>query len=72
MAVLQWKSLIAVNYAAKERGVKRQMTANEALALCTDIKLIHVSTMEEKNGKEIQIDSSAVKATRGAENKWRV
>lgn len=64
MGVLQWKSLIALNYAAKERGVKRQMTAVEALALCSDIVLVHVATIEEKDGKENHIDSDIVKVNK--------
>jgi hypothetical protein len=45
MGVLQWKSLIALNYAAKARGIKRQMTATEALGLCSELKLVHVGTI---------------------------
>lgn len=44
MGVLQWKSLVAINYAAKDKGVKRGMLATEALNTCSDIIFVHVST----------------------------
>ena len=44
MAVQQWNALIALNYAAKGRGVHRGMTAYEALAVVPDLILVHVST----------------------------
>ena len=48
------------------------MTASEAMALCAGIKLIHVSTIEERKGQEIYHESAPVKAVRGSENKWKV
>jgi DNA polymerase eta len=60
MGVLQWKSLIALNYAAKERGIKRGMTSIEALRLCTELKLVHVATIKEVNGEEVHLDSELV------------
>ena len=45
-AVQQWNSLIALNYVAKNLGVKRGMTCYEALAIVPDIILIHISTFE--------------------------
>ncbi|KAI9307098.1 hypothetical protein BJ944DRAFT_198223 [Cunninghamella echinulata] len=44
VAVQQWSNLIAVNYAARKYGVTRLSTVEEALALCPDIKLVHVAT----------------------------
>ena len=35
-----------VNYVAKAKGIKRSMTCYEALVLCPELILIHVSTFE--------------------------
>ncbi|KAG2219442.1 hypothetical protein INT45_002327, partial [Circinella minor] len=43
-AVQQWHGLIAVNYAARAKGVQRMETAAEAKKLCPEIQLIHVAT----------------------------
>ena len=43
LAVLQWRTLIAVNYPAKHAGVRRQMTAYEALAACPNCLFAHVA-----------------------------
>lgn len=61
LGVLQWDSLIALNYAAKDRGVRRGMQAFDALAVCEDLKFAHVATMFDKDGKDHIIDSSIVK-----------
>ena len=37
--------LIAINYAARARGVTRHMRVREALAKCPEIKLVHVATV---------------------------
>ena len=47
LAVRQWQGLIAVNYAAREAGVTRHMTAAEALKICPTIALAHVETLGE-------------------------
>ncbi|KAJ1670442.1 N-acetyltransferase eso1 [Spiromyces aspiralis] len=44
LAVLQWNGLIAVNYAARAKGVSRHDTAAEARAKCPEIRLVHVAT----------------------------
>ena len=49
----QWNALIALNYAAKARGVKRGMTAYEALTVVPDLTLVHVSTFEVRD-EELQ------------------
>lgn len=43
--VQQWNAIIALNYVAKGMGVKRSMTVYDALCICPDLILIHVSTM---------------------------
>ena len=49
MGTLQWFSLIALNYVAKSKGVKRGMTAYEALEVCPDMIFVHVATIVEQN-----------------------
>ena len=42
--VQQWGSLIAVNYAARARGVTRFMHLSEALRVCPDVRAVHTAT----------------------------
>ena len=61
LGVLQWKSLIAINYSAKSKGVKRGMLSHEALVVCPEMKFAHVSTLcLDKNGNELMIPSAIV------------
>jgi len=46
--VQQWNTLIALNYVAKAKGVKRGMTVYDALCVCPDCITVHVSTIEIK------------------------
>jgi nucleotidyltransferase/DNA polymerase involved in DNA repair len=46
VGVQQWNTILALNYVAKGMGVKRGMTAYEALVACPTIMLIHISTIE--------------------------
>ncbi|KAJ5573679.1 uncharacterized protein N7459_008106 [Penicillium hispanicum] len=50
LAVRQWDSLIAVNYAARSFGITRMVTAAEARKLCPNIVLQHVATFREGEG----------------------
>lgn len=43
----QWNSLIAVNYPARNYGVKRGVSCDEAQRLCPDIHLPHVATFKK-------------------------
>jgi len=43
----QWSSLIAVNYPAREFGIKRGMNADEARKLCPRIHMPHVATFKK-------------------------
>ena len=61
LGVLQWRSLIALNYAAKHAGVKRGMLTTEALNVCPNMMFAHVSTLIDKNGKDQIIGSSIMK-----------
>ncbi|KAI8808330.1 hypothetical protein BJ742DRAFT_853689 [Cladochytrium replicatum] len=47
LCVQQWQSLIAVNYAARARGVRRFHTAEEAKKICPEVRLVHVATFVE-------------------------
>lgn len=64
LAVLQWDSIIALNYPAKSAGVRRGMLAFEALEACSNIKFAHVATLVDKDGKDQLIDSSLMRVTR--------
>ena len=61
LGVLQWRSLIAINYAAKDAGVKRGMLCTEALNACENMMFVHVGTLIDKNGKDHVIESSIMK-----------
>ncbi|KAJ5223620.1 hypothetical protein N7468_008162 [Penicillium chermesinum] len=50
LAVVQWGSLIAVNYAARPSGITRMVSASEARSLCPNIVLQHVATFREGEG----------------------
>lgn len=50
LAVRQWDSLIAVNYAARPFGINRMVTVTEARKLCPNIVLQHVATFREGEG----------------------
>ncbi|RKP19533.1 DNA/RNA polymerase [Rozella allomycis CSF55] len=49
LAVQQWQSLIAVNYAARKNGVQRHMSVTEALEACPDLKLVHCAVVSPEN-----------------------
>ncbi|EKV10771.1 Sister chromatid cohesion protein (Eso1), putative [Penicillium digitatum PHI26] len=50
LAVRQWDSLIAINYAARAFGVSRLINVAEARKLCPDLVLQHVATFREGEG----------------------
>lgn len=50
LAVRQWDSLIAVNYAARPFGINRMVNTAEARKLCPNIILQHVATFREGEG----------------------
>lgn len=57
VAVLQWASIIALNYVAKKSGVKRGMSCFEALEVRSDMIFVHVATIIIEH-KEIEEDHS--------------
>ena len=62
VAVQQWNALIALNYVAKGMGIKRSMTCYEALALCPELILVHVSTFEVRDMQSSEQDASNQKS----------
>ncbi|CEP12185.1 hypothetical protein [Parasitella parasitica] len=48
-AVQQWHGLIAVNYAARDKGIKKMTNVTEAKKLCPEIQLLHVATYAEND-----------------------
>ncbi|CAG8919259.1 unnamed protein product [Penicillium salamii] len=50
LAVRQWDSLIAINYAARPFGISRLINVTEARKLCPDLVLQHVATFREGEG----------------------
>ncbi|CAI7610275.1 unnamed protein product [Penicillium viridicatum] len=50
LAVRQWDSLIAINYAARPFGINRLINVAEARKLCPDLVLQHVATFREGEG----------------------
>ena len=71
MAVVAWKSIVAMNYKAKHAGVKRMSQVYDALAVCPDIVFVHMATVGEDKGEEVLTPSSILKVKRldsGLEN----
>lgn len=50
LAVRQWDSLIAVNYAARPSGITRMVSVADARKLCPNVVLQHVATFREGEG----------------------
>ncbi|CAK80124.1 unnamed protein product (macronuclear) [Paramecium tetraurelia] len=49
----QWNSLIAINYPARDAGIKRGMLSEEAIKLCPNVMLPHVETFKVIDGKMV-------------------
>jgi DNA polymerase eta len=47
LVVLQWDSLIAVNYPARKYGISRMSNVKDALQKCPHLKVVHVATYKE-------------------------
>ena len=47
LVVLQWDSLIAVNYPARKYGISRMCKIKDALRMCPHLKVVHVATYKE-------------------------
>ncbi|MEW5311791.1 MAG: hypothetical protein WDW38_003477 [Sanguina aurantia] len=59
VAVQQWEGLIAVNYAARAKGVTRFMRLNDAKRACPDLILVHVQTIGEDGCTDTNVEGSA-------------
>ncbi|KAJ4248464.1 N-acetyltransferase eso1 [Fusarium torreyae] len=51
LAVRQWNAVIAINYPAREYGIKRGMSVEEVTRLCPTLTLQHVATWREGDPK---------------------
>lgn len=58
LAVQQWQGLIAINYPAREFGLNRHVTINEAKQKCPQIICQHVATWREGDDKWAYRDDS--------------
>jgi DNA polymerase eta len=47
LAVQQWNAIIALNYPARDFGLKRGASVEEARRLCPEFMLQHVATWRE-------------------------
>jgi DNA polymerase eta len=47
LVVLQWESLIAVNYPARKFGISRMDKLKDAKARCPELMVVHVATYKE-------------------------
>ncbi|KAG1658991.1 hypothetical protein FOA52_008693 [Chlamydomonas sp. UWO 241] len=65
VAVQQWDSLIAVNYAARARGIGRHMRAADALKACPELTLVHVHTIGEGGAGGAAADTEGRASERG-------
>ncbi|KAJ1627983.1 hypothetical protein T492DRAFT_1021447 [Pavlovales sp. CCMP2436] len=80
LAVQQWDGLIAVNYPARAAGVKRMMSAADALKACPQIVLARVGTQlihevgkeAKEAGKDMDRDTAKIDLERYREASRRV
>lgn len=76
MGVLFWKSLVAINYSAKNLGINRGMTINEALDICSNMMFVNTATLYDLNGQDIFKPSSVAKVQKvrlnNNEEVWKV
>lgn len=47
LVVLQWDSLIAVNYPARKFGISRMAKLKDAKRMCPELVVVHVATYKE-------------------------
>ncbi|KIX10245.1 uncharacterized protein Z518_01326 [Rhinocladiella mackenziei CBS 650.93] len=59
LAVQQWQGIIAINYPAREFGLNRHVTVNEAKTKCPKIVIQHVATWREGDDKWAYRDDAA-------------
>lgn len=66
LAVQQWDGIIAVNYSARNFGVKRGDRVETVLSKCPQIKLVHVETISTDSVLDEEAGAAAVAAGAGA------
>lgn len=72
LAVQQWDGLIAVNYAARAKGVTRHMRVAEAKMKCPELHCVHVEVLYgEQAGEEGDEEKSAPGSAHGASEERR-
>ncbi|CAM9593008.1 unnamed protein product [Chrysoparadoxa australica] len=64
LGVQQWHSLIAVDYEARKKGVKRGATVKEAQRACPGITLVHVDTIGKEGSAESDRENRKVSLER--------
>lgn len=67
LAVQQWEGLIAVNYAARARGISRHMNVHEAKKACPELHCVHVEVISGGKGEAsaLEGDELATQLGRG-------
>ena len=58
LAVQQWSGLIAVNYPARHRGVKRHLNVTEAKKLVPELVCVHVETIGDDEGGHVDAETT--------------
>lgn len=58
LAVQQWSGLIAVNYPARHRGVKRHLNVTEAKKLVPELVCVHVETIGDDEGGHVDAEAA--------------
>lgn len=58
LAVQQWSGLIAVNYPARHRGVKRHLNVTEAKKLVPELVCVHVETIGDDEGGHVDAETA--------------
>ena len=72
LVVLQWDSLIAVNYPARKYGITRMCRLGEARRMCPGLRVVHTKVFRDGEGvprywdwERGEIDSRRDKVRRG-------
>eukprot|EP00850_Spirogloea_muscicola_P003338 SM000013S26507 [mRNA] locus=s13:758458:762613:- [translate_table: standard] len=68
LAVQQWEGLIAINYAARARGITRHERAPEALRKCPELHLVHVEVIGGVAGGDRGTGKASLERYRQASN----
>lgn len=72
LAVVQWGTLIAANYAAKAHSVTRGITGEQARALCPTITLVEVETVDSAGRSGLANSAGAGKDAKVSLERYRI